>query len=270
MASDITTITELLYKFHSCEMHIRQGKIATCLIAFKDVIEKMPGIPKTEKEKNELRQGIEVFLKNLSSHKKFQEIFGEVSFGDTDLETNLEFIKSMIVAQEQEIIDKYHKDEEVAEAQRLSLERDEDTKKKEFEAQIEETIKAIDEENLPRAMELIKVNEELLDGIILHYNTIGMMNREIKNFEKAIDSYSKALSLSPQDENLHYNVGRVYFEDNKPEKALEYLEKAVKLNPEFKEGKVFYDFLQKFNQAKNNEVKSGGLLKKMFSKKPAA
>jgi tetratricopeptide (TPR) repeat protein len=265
MASDITTITELLYKFHSCEMHIRQGKIATCLIAFKEVIEKMPGIPKTEKEKNELRQGIEIFLKNLSAHKKFKEIFGEVSFGDTDLETNLEFIKSMIVAQEQEIIDKYHKDEEVAEAQRLSLEQDEDAKKKEIEAQIEEAIKSIDEGNLPRAMEIIKDNEEIRDGIILHYNTMGMLSREIKQFEKAISSYSKALSVSPEDENLHYNIGRAYFEDNKPEKAEEYLEKAVKLNPEFKEGKVFYDYLLKFNQTKKNNAKSGGIFKKILS-----
>jgi tetratricopeptide (TPR) repeat protein len=265
MASDITTITELLYKFHSCEMHIRQGKIASCLIAFKEVIEKMPSIPKTEKEKNELHQGIDVFLKNLSGHKKFKEIFGEVSFGDTDLETNIEFIKSMIVAQEQEIIDRFHKDEEIAEAQRLSLEKDEDAKKKEIEAQIEEAIKSIDEGNLPRAMELIKGNEELRDGIILHYNTMGMLNREIKKFDKAITNYSKALSVSPQDENLHYNIGRAYFEDNKPEKAIEYLEKAVKLNPEFKEGKVFYDYLLKVNQTKDNNAKPGGFFKKILS-----
>jgi tetratricopeptide (TPR) repeat protein len=246
-------------------MHIRQGKIASCLIAFKEVIEKMPSIPKTEKEKNELHQGIDVFLKNLSGHKKFKEIFGEVSFGDTDLETNIEFIKSMIVAQEQEIIDRFHKDEEIAEAQRLSLEKDEDAKKKEIEAQIEEAIKSIDEGNLPRAMEIIKDNEEVRDGIILHYNTMGMLNREIKHFDKAVTNYSKALSVSPQDENLHYNIGRAYFEDNKPEKAIEYLEKAVKLNPEFKEGKVFYDYLLKVNQTKDNNAKPGGFFKKILS-----
>ena len=48
----------------------------------------------------ELPEGIENFLKQLSTHNKFKEIFGEFTFGDTDLNTNLAFIKSVIVARE--------------------------------------------------------------------------------------------------------------------------------------------------------------------------
>jgi tetratricopeptide (TPR) repeat protein len=270
MATNISTFNELLHRFHTCELYIKQGKIATCLIAFREVIEKMPTIPKTDKEKSELHQGIALFLKNLSAHKKVKELFGDISFGDTDLETNLEFLKSMIVAQEQDIIDKYHKDEETAEAQRLDIQKVADEKKEEIRQRIEESIKFIDEEKLPQAMEIIKDNEDIRDSIILHYNSLGMQNREIKNFDEAIKNYTKAISVSPDDENLYYNVARACFEDGKQQKAEEFLGKSLKINPEFKEGKVFFAYLEKLDQAKNNNNKkknSDSLFKKLFYKK---
>ena len=128
----ITTVTELFHRFHTCELQLKQGKIAASLITFKDVIERMPAIPMTGKEKKELHEDIAVFLENLSAHRKFKEIFGEFTFGDTDLDTNLEFIKSMIIAQEQEIVQKVEKDEEAAEAQRLELVKAEEKKKEEL------------------------------------------------------------------------------------------------------------------------------------------
>jgi tetratricopeptide (TPR) repeat protein len=249
-------------------MNLKQGKIAACLIGFKEVIEKMPAIPKTDREKGELHQGIDLFLKMLSGHKKFRDIFGEVSFGDTDLETNLEFIKSMIVAQEQDIVERVQKDEEAAEGQRLEIARIESSKKEEIQQKIEEATKLIDEEKLSQAMEIINVSEDIRDGVILHYNTMGMKDREIKQFDEAISNYSKAISVSPEDENLHYNIARAYFEASKRDKAEEYLGKALKLNPEFKEGKVFYNYLLKLDQAQENksksEKKTGGIFQNIF------
>ena len=98
MAAKISNIGELFRRFHACELYVKQGKIASCLISFKEIIDRMPAISMTDKEKKELHEGIEGFLKNLSAHNKFKEIFGEFTFGDTDLATNLEFIKSMIIA----------------------------------------------------------------------------------------------------------------------------------------------------------------------------
>jgi tetratricopeptide (TPR) repeat protein len=274
MAAKIANIGELLRRFHACELYVKQGKIASCLISFKEIIDRMPAIPMTDKEKKELHGDIEGFLQNLSAHKKFKEIFGEFSFGDTDLATNLEFIKSMIVAQEEEIVEKIGKDEEAAEAQRLEIIQAEEKKKEEINRKIQEAIALIDEGNLSEAMEIIKDDEGMTDGIVLHYNTLGMQNREAKNYTEAAKNYSKALSVSPQDENLHYNIARVYFEDGKLDKAEDYLEKALKLNPEFKEGKILFDYLLKLDQAHagtNNsssiEKKSGGLFQKFFSAK---
>lgn len=272
MAAKISTVSELFHRFHACELHVKQGKIASCLISFKEIIDRMPAIAMTDKEKKELHEGIEVFLKNLSAHKKFKEIFGEFSFGDTDLATNLEFMKSMIAAQEQEIVQKVEKDEEAAEAQRLEIDREKQRQQEEINQKIEEAIKLIDEGNLPQAMEIIQGGEEIREGIILHYNTMGMQNRVTKNFAEAVNNYSKALSLSPNDENLHYNIARAYFEEGKYDKAEVFLDKALKINPKFSEGKTFYEYLLKLDQTKSNTSgdngkKTGGLFKKLFSAK---
>lgn len=268
MAKKISSLSELLHRFHACELSLRQGKVASCLVNFKDIVEQMPGISMLEKEKKEIYADITAFLNNLSAHKKFKEIFGEFSFADTDLDTNLDFIKSMITAQEQEIMEKVGKDEEAAEAQRLEIIGLEEKRKEEIKQKIEEAIKAIDEGNLPQAREIMKDSEEILDGVVLHYNTLGMQNRETKNFAEAVDNYNKAISVATPDENLQYNIARAYFEDGKLDKAERCLEKALKFNPEFKEGKEFYDYLLKVDQANAGSgggKKSGGFFKKLFS-----
>lgn len=273
MATKISNISDLFHRFHTCELYVKQGKIAACLISFKEIISRMPAISMTDKEKKELHGGIAEFLRNLSAHKKFKDIFGEVSFADTDLATNLEFIKSMIIAQEQEIVQKVEKDEEAAEAQRLEIDREKQKKQEEIEQKTAEAIKLINEENLPPAIEIINTSEEISDAIVLHYNKLGMQNRQTKNFVEAVMNYSKAILVSPNDENLHYNIARVYFEEGEIDKAEKFLEKAIRLNPEFAESKAFYEYLLKLNQtivnnAKNNNgKKSGGFFKKLFSVK---
>ena len=268
MASKISTITELFHRFHHCEMQLKQGKIAACLIAFKEVIEKISSVPKTEKEKGELHSGIEVFLRNLSAHKKFQDIFGTVSFGDTDLETNLEFIKSMITAQEEDIVERVKKEEETAEAQRLDIDREKQKQQEEMRRKIEQAIGFIDQENLPQAWQTIGESEEIREAVALHYNDVGMQCRADKSFADAVKNYSKALIVSPEDENLHYNMGRAHCEAGDSDKAEEFLANAMKLNPEFKDGKKFYDYLLKVNHPnagpfeRKNKFKE--FLKKIF------
>jgi tetratricopeptide (TPR) repeat protein len=269
MAAKISNVSELFRRFHACELHVKQGKIASCLISFKEIIERMPAIPMTEKEKKELHQGVEVFLNNLSAHKKFKEIFGEFTFGDTDLATNLEFIKSMIIAQEQEIVQKVEKDEEAAEAQRLEFAKAEEKRKEEINQKVQDVSALIDEGNLSEALEIIKDNDEVKDGILGRYNTLGIQNREAKNYDEAVKNYSKAMTVAPDDENLHYNVARAYFEQGKRDKAEAILGKAMQLNPEFTEAKVLLEYLMKIDQANTNnsgsdEKKSGGFFKKLF------
>jgi tetratricopeptide (TPR) repeat protein len=97
-----------------------------------------------------------------------------------------------------------------------------------------------------------------------------MQLREAKDFAAAVKSYSAALSVSPQDENLHYNLGRVFYEHGQADKAKECLDKALKINPDFKEGKLFHDYLLKLKQTQTtdgagSDKKAGGFFHKLFS-----
>lgn len=270
MTSKITTVTELFHRFHSCEMQLKQGKIAACLIAFREVIEKKAAIPKTEKEKRELHAGIESFLQGLSAHKKFQEIFGAVPFGDSDLETNLEFIKSMIIAQEEDIIERVKREEDALEAQRLEIDEEKQRQQEEIRKKIEQAIERLDQNDVPGAMEIINDSEEIREAVTNHYNDAGMQCRVNKAFDESINHYTKALIVSPEDENLHYNKGRAHFEAGHPDKAEQSLAEAMMLNPDFKEGEVFYDYLLRLSRAAQapleSENKSGGFLKRIFGK----
>ena len=272
MATKITNITELIHRFHSCETQLRQGKIAPCLISFREVIERMPAVPKTEKEKKEILDSFETFLRNLSAHKKFQEIFGAVPLGDADIETNLEFIKSMIMAQEEEILERIKKEEDALEAQRLEIDQE---KQKQLEAlgeKIRQAIELLDQDNVSDAMEIINESEDIREGVALHYNDAGMQSRSEKLYDEAINHYSRAILVSPEDENLYYNIGRAHFEAGHPDKAEECLSKAMQINPDFKAGETFYQHLLKLHTAApvaktaETEKKSGGFLKKILKK----
>ena len=76
--------------------------------------------------------------------------------------------------------------------------------------------------------------------------------------------------LFRSDENLYYNMGRAHFEAGHPDKAEQSLAEAMQLNPDFKEGAVFYQYLLKLNRPAQAsppvENKSGGFLKRIFGK----
>ena len=268
MASNITSATELVHRFHTCELHVKQGKIATCLISFRQIIDSYNAVPLTDKEKKEFGEDVNVFLKKLSAHKKFQDLFGDFTFADDDLKTNMECMKGMIATQEQEIVRRIEKDEEAAEAQRISMEKMGQEKKEALLQKISEAIRLIDENKLAQAMEIIGNIEEIKDEVINHFNDRGRQLREEKNYEEAVKSYSKALSLSSDDENLHYNIGRAYYEQRRLDKAENHLDRALKINPAFKEGKLFYDYLLKLKEAQSEAgegKKAGRFFQKLFS-----
>jgi hypothetical protein len=45
MTANITTTTELFHRFHACQLYVKQGEIAACLIAFKQIIESLKAVP---------------------------------------------------------------------------------------------------------------------------------------------------------------------------------------------------------------------------------
>jgi tetratricopeptide (TPR) repeat protein len=75
------------------------------------------------------------------------------------------------------------------------------------------------------------------------FNDFGISLRKNKMLDQALDYYRKAESLTDSDENLYYNMARVFFDKESSMDCLEYLKKALQLNPELSEAKRFIKYL---------------------------
>jgi len=68
------------------------------------------------------------------------------------------------------------------------------------------------------------VNEFVKDGVALHDNS---------EFEKAIDTYKKALKLEPNSSLVNYEIALSYFSKEDFKKSIKYSDKVIDINDEF-------------------------------------
>ncbi|HEX2770544.1 MAG TPA: tetratricopeptide repeat protein, partial [Geobacteraceae bacterium] len=105
-------------------------------------------------------------------------------------------------------------------------------------------MRLIDKGEHEKARALIGTNEDLL-GFILHtYNALGIQARKDGNFGKAVAEFNKALSVSPDDEALLYNLARAYAAKKEKTSAVESIQKALKINPAFTEAQTLLNHIQ--------------------------
>ncbi len=76
------------------------------------------------------------------------------------------------------------------------------------------------------------------------FNSAAISLRKQELYEEAINFYSKALELS-EDENLHFNIARAYFEIGNNTEALMHLDKAIQLAPDLKTAHQFKKYIIK-------------------------
>ncbi|SDK41779.1 TPR repeat-containing protein [Maridesulfovibrio ferrireducens] len=76
------------------------------------------------------------------------------------------------------------------------------------------------------------------------FNEFGINLRKTGMQDQAIDYYNRALEMTSNDENLHYNMARAYFEKGLFDKSVEHLEKALSLNPDHPEAQKFLDYIK--------------------------
>lgn len=65
------------------------------------------------------------------------------------------------------------------------------------------------------------------------FNLLGIALRKQGKWQDAIIEYDKALIISPEDENLYYNMAMAYAEGQEFKKAAEKVRKVLELNPKF-------------------------------------
>ncbi len=75
------------------------------------------------------------------------------------------------------------------------------------------------------------------------FNEFGISLRKSHMVDQAIEYYTRALTLTSTDENLHYNVARAFYEKGDLGKCREHLAEALRLNPDHEEAKRFVEFL---------------------------
>jgi hypothetical protein len=75
------------------------------------------------------------------------------------------------------------------------------------------------------------------------FTDCGLALRKRNLFALAKQFHLKARELSPDDENVLFNLARVMYESGKIDKAREYLCMSIKLSPDFEEGKDFLAFI---------------------------
>lgn len=69
--------------------------------------------------------------------------------------------------------------------------------------------------------------------------------RKTRLLDVALKHYFKALEMAPEDEHLHHNIARVYYEQNKYDNCRQWLEKSLEINPELTPSQQFLSFLRK-------------------------
>lgn len=77
------------------------------------------------------------------------------------------------------------------------------------------------------------------------FNQFGIALREGGLYDQALEFYGRAAELSPDDENLLYNMGRAAYDKGDHTKAMEHLCSCQSMNPEHEECRRFLKHLDR-------------------------
>lgn len=77
------------------------------------------------------------------------------------------------------------------------------------------------------------------------FNECGIQLRKQELYDEAIDYYNKALSLSPDDESLLFNLARALFEKGDLENSRKYVSKLLSKNPHHEETKDLLTYMNR-------------------------
>ncbi len=217
--------SEIARHLGNCKKFLVQGNIYSCLLSFRDVLEKTLITRMLPADEKDLKEGINDFQRQLMASVTFRNTFGPITFQDDDIPTTLEFVKQLVTVSEE------------------SLAKDVDLDSVAPENRAMVIMGLIDRNEIKKARALIGGNEDLLTFIIQAYNAAGVEARKEKDFDKASRELKKALAVAPDDEGLMYNLARVEIEQVAWKAAEELIRQALKLNPAFSEAQSLLKYI---------------------------
>jgi tetratricopeptide (TPR) repeat protein len=71
------------------------------------------------------------------------------------------------------------------------------------------------------------------------FNEFGIELRKASMIDETLANYLKAITISPQDEHLYFNIARVYYDKKELADALEWIQKAIEINSHFRDAHNF-------------------------------
>lgn len=223
-------------KLLECRIHLKKDNVYSCLMGFRDVLEKMHSTRMLPVDEKQLRQGINAFQTELASSRAFRDLYGPVTFKDDDIETALDFMKQLIQIKEEEITAAMESQKnDVAVGERPD----------ELQKRIQEIMLHVEKGDFEIARSLAEKDEEAADALIETYNASGIQFRMAKDFDKAVATFKKALFIRPADEVLYYNMARSFIEAGDWKSADSVMEQGLNNNPDFQEGLRLQAFIRR-------------------------
>lgn len=77
------------------------------------------------------------------------------------------------------------------------------------------------------------------------FNKFGISLRKNGHYDESIRYYEKSLEIVDDDENVYFNLARVFFEKGMFEECAQSLEQSLGINPEFVEAQKFLKYCKK-------------------------
>lgn len=90
----------------------------------------------------------------------------------------------------------------------------------------------------------LEAKRDMLDiSDVATFNSLGIALRQQGRWEDAITEYEKAVTVAPDDENLHYNIAMAYLEGKRFPQAATRMDQAVRMNQSLgsKSGTISYN-----------------------------
>lgn len=216
-------------KLSECKNYLQRGNVYSCLVAFKEVLEKMISTRMIPTDEKALYSEINIFQKDLSSSKIFLDVYGPVTFRDNDIAPALALMQQLIEVKEDEIKELMAAREEAPVSQDGAAADGINAQAKQIKILIEQGDYAI-------AQEMLANREDLIEILADDYNGAGIEHRRAGRYDEALSEFKKSLVVTPQDEGLYYNIARVYIAKKEWKRAAETINEGLKINPEFEEG----------------------------------
>ncbi|WP_243544182.1 tetratricopeptide repeat protein [Pseudodesulfovibrio tunisiensis] len=81
------------------------------------------------------------------------------------------------------------------------------------------------------------------------FNKFGISLRKNGHYDESIRYYKKSLEINESDENVYFNLARVYFDKGLSDNCITTLEKALHINPGFVEAQKFLKYCRAHSAA---------------------